>query len=228
MIYWAFLLLAIGLFVVVLELFLPSGGMLGIFASALIITSIVLGFMDGLKSGALILLITVIALPALLGAMVKIWPHTPLGKMILLKDLKPEDVLPNRRHAERRASLEGQLGVAKTKMLPSGTVVINGEKYDARLEMPGWAQSGFDDSKWEKVEILDHSKDILVAPQGPPVKAIEEIKPKKLITTPKGEIVLDLGQNIVGWARMKVKGPEGHKVTLKFAEVLVHQVPIRD
>ena len=98
--------------------------------------------------------------------------------------------------------------------------MYNGEKYDARLEMDGWAKTGFDDSQWQKVKILDHSKDILVAPQGPPVKAIEEIKPKKLMTTPKGEIVLDLGQNIVGWARMKVNGQKGHKVTLKFAEVL--------
>ena len=98
--------------------------------------------------------------------------------------------------------------------------MYNGEKYDARLEMEGWANSQFDDSNWTNVEILDHPKDILIAPQGPPVRAIEEITPKKLITTPKGEIVLDLGQNIVGWARMKVKGKAGDKVTLKFAEVL--------
>ena len=98
--------------------------------------------------------------------------------------------------------------------------MYNGEKYDARLEMEGWADTGFNDSEWTDVQIVEHSKDILVAPQGPPVKATEELKPKELITTPKGEIVLDLGQNMVGWARMKVQGPKGHKVTLKFAEVL--------
>lgn len=98
--------------------------------------------------------------------------------------------------------------------------MYNGEKYDARLEMTGWSKNGFDDTAWQQVEILNHSKDILVAPQGPPVKAIEEIIPKEIINTPKGETVLDLGQNIVGWARMKVQGPKGHKVTLKFAEVL--------
>ena len=98
--------------------------------------------------------------------------------------------------------------------------MYNGEKYDARLEMDGWAQIGFDESEWSAVEIIDHSKAILVAPQGPPVRAIEEIQPKELITTPKGEVVLDLGQNIVGWARMRVKGNTGDKVTLKFAEVL--------
>jgi alpha-L-rhamnosidase len=98
--------------------------------------------------------------------------------------------------------------------------MYNGEKYDARLEMTGWANSNFDDNEWSKVEILNHSKSILVAPQGPAVRAIEEVKPKKLITTLKGEIVLDLGQNIVGWARMKVNGNAGEKVTLQFAEVL--------
>jgi len=98
--------------------------------------------------------------------------------------------------------------------------MYNGEKYDARLEMDGWTNTDFDDSKWTTVEILDHPTTILVAPQGVPVRAIEEIRPKELITTPKGEIVLDLGQNIVGWARMKVKGKAGDKVTLKFAEVL--------
>ena len=98
--------------------------------------------------------------------------------------------------------------------------MYNGEKYDARREMDGWADYGFDDSKWTPVEILDHSKDILIAPQGPPVRATQEIKPLKMITTPKGEIVLNLGQNIAGWARLKVKGKKGDKVTLKFAEVL--------
>ncbi len=67
---------------------------------------------------------------------------------------------------------------------------------------------------------MDHSKDILIAPQGDPVKAIQEISPIKLITTPKGETVLDMGQNMVGWVRLKVNGNKGDKVILQFAEVL--------
>ena len=98
--------------------------------------------------------------------------------------------------------------------------MYNGELYDAQLEIDGWAESDFNDSNWADVEIIEHPKNILIAPQGPPVRAIEEIRPKEIITTPKGEVVLDLGQNIVGWARMKVKGNAGDKVILKFAEVL--------
>jgi len=98
--------------------------------------------------------------------------------------------------------------------------IYNGETYDARKEMPGWAASGFNDSQWGKVAIIDQSKKILIAPQGVPVKAIEEIKSVKLITTPKGEMVFDIGQNMVGWVRLKIKGKKGDQVTLKFAEVL--------
>lgn len=98
--------------------------------------------------------------------------------------------------------------------------IYNGETYDARKEMPGWANAGFNDSQWESVKVLDQPKNILVAPQGVPVKAIEEIKPLKLITTPKGETVLDMGQNMVGWVRLKVQGKSGETVTVKFAEVL--------
>ena len=98
--------------------------------------------------------------------------------------------------------------------------IYDGEVYDARKEMPGWASAGFDDSKWGKVTITDQSKKILVAPQGVPVKAIEEIKPVKLFTTPNGETVFDMGQNMVGWVRLKVQGKKGDLVAMEFAEVL--------
>lgn len=98
--------------------------------------------------------------------------------------------------------------------------IYNGEKYDARLEMTGWDNAGFDDGKWENVTEIEAPKTQLVAPQGVPVKAIEEIEPVKLLTTPKGEVVFDLGQNMVGWVRLKVNGKKGDVVILKFAEVL--------
>jgi alpha-L-rhamnosidase len=98
--------------------------------------------------------------------------------------------------------------------------IYNGEQYDARLEMKGWAKPGFNGSEWKSVEITDHSKSVLVAPQGVPVMAVEEIQPISAITTPKGEKVLDMGQNMVGWARLRVRGNAGDTVIMKFAEVL--------
>ena len=98
--------------------------------------------------------------------------------------------------------------------------IYNGETYDARLELTGWTSTGYNADGWNTAEEVDASKDVLIAPQGVSVKAVEEIKPIEFITTPKGEKVYDMGQNMVGWIRIKMKGKAGQKVQLKFAEVL--------
>jgi alpha-L-rhamnosidase len=98
--------------------------------------------------------------------------------------------------------------------------VYDGEKYDARLERNGWSKPGFDDSGWAGVTVAKYGKDILVAPAGPHVKRIQEIKPVKIFATPAGDTVVDMGQNMVGWIRLKVQGPAGMHVKLRHAEVL--------
>ncbi|WP_319481545.1 glycoside hydrolase family 78 protein [uncultured Draconibacterium sp.] len=98
--------------------------------------------------------------------------------------------------------------------------IYNGETYDARLEINGWTSTGYNETDWQSVAEIDGPKDLLIAPQGVPVKAVEELKPIEFINTPKGEKVYDMGQNMVGWVRIKMKGKAGQKVQLKFAEVL--------
>lgn len=98
--------------------------------------------------------------------------------------------------------------------------IYNGETYDARLEKPGWSMPGFDDRAWSNVRIANHRKDDLVAPAGPPVRRTEEIVPLKILKTPAGDTVVDLGQNMVGWVRLKVQGNAGAVVTIRHAEVL--------
>jgi alpha-L-rhamnosidase len=98
--------------------------------------------------------------------------------------------------------------------------LYNGERYDARLEKTGWSSPGFDARDWKGVRRIEHSKEILVAPAGPPIRRIEELKPVKVLRTPAGETVLDMGQNMVGWTRLRVRGPAGTTVRLQHAEVL--------
>jgi alpha-L-rhamnosidase len=98
--------------------------------------------------------------------------------------------------------------------------IYHGETYDARLEKTGWATPGFADGGWSKVKVADHRKDDLIAPAGPPVRRIEELRPVKVFETPAGETVVDLGQNMVGWVRLKAQGPAGTTITLRHAEVL--------
>lgn len=98
--------------------------------------------------------------------------------------------------------------------------LYNGETYDARMEKKGWASVGFNEAAWWNVKVGDYPKDNLIAPAGPPVRRTQEIKPLKVFTTPAGETVFDLGQNMVGWVRIRVQGPAGTKIKVTHAEVL--------
>ena len=98
--------------------------------------------------------------------------------------------------------------------------IYHGETYDARLEKSGWAAAGFHDQGWSGVKVGDQGKEGLIAPAGPPVARIQELRPVKIFTTPAGDTVADMGQNMVGWVKLAVEGPAGTTVTLRHAEVL--------
>jgi len=101
--------------------------------------------------------------------------------------------------------------------------IYHGETYDARLEVPGWTTAGFDDRQWSGVRAARYRTDNLITPAGPPVRRIEDVRPVKILKTPAGDTVVDMGQNLVGWIRLTVQGPAGATVTLRHAEVLDKQ-----
>lgn len=98
--------------------------------------------------------------------------------------------------------------------------IYYGEDYDARREIPGWSTVTFDDQNWRNVTKANYSKSNLVAAGSVPVRLIGEIKPVRIFKTPDGTLVADMGQNMVGWVKLKVKGKKGRTVTLRHAEVL--------
>jgi alpha-L-rhamnosidase len=98
--------------------------------------------------------------------------------------------------------------------------IYNGEVYDARLEKSGWTSPGFNDNNWKAVVVGTDTKEKLIATYGPTVRKHETFKPVKIITTPKGELVADFGQNLVGLLQLTVKGKAGDKITIQHAEVL--------
>ncbi len=98
--------------------------------------------------------------------------------------------------------------------------IYNGETIDARMTKNGWAMPGYDDTKWSGVKVASHSMDVLVATYNETVKRKETFKPVRIFKTPKGEQVIDFGQNLVGWVTIKVKGNAGDKIVVSHAEVL--------
>jgi alpha-L-rhamnosidase len=102
--------------------------------------------------------------------------------------------------------------------------MIMGESYDARRELTGWDAPGYDDARWQPVQILPDPGMALTAMRGPTVRRILEIAPiadPVMIGEPaRSRWIFDMGQNMVGWLRLKVSGPAGSTVTLRHAEVL--------
>ena len=96
----------------------------------------------------------------------------------------------------------------------------DGEEYDARKEMPGWASPGFDDSRWQKAHLVAPPEGKLVAEMMEPIRVTETLKPVKITEPQPGMFIVDMGQNMVGWCRIKVQGPAGTTVKLRHAETL--------
>lgn len=99
--------------------------------------------------------------------------------------------------------------------------IYDGETYDARKEMAGWNEPGFDDSKWKNV-VAD--KDLGNAELLPKlfatVKVIQEVPAVKITEPTPGHFVFDFGQNMVGWIGLEMPGVKGETVTMRFAEML--------
>jgi len=98
--------------------------------------------------------------------------------------------------------------------------IFDGEVYDARLETPGWDLPGFDDASWKNVQAVEGSQGVLSAQMMPPIRVTDTIVPVRLTNPQPGVYVYDMGQNFAGWVRLRVSGPRGTEVKLRFAELI--------
>lgn len=131
---WAVILLLIGLALAMLEVFVPSGGMLGFLSVTAIIAALFLAFRYSPWSGLGFLGLALFVVPAGLVVALQIWPKTPMGKRILLPLPTSEEVLPHDQHLLELKRLVGRIGRAKTLMLPSGAIDVDGKTFDALSE----------------------------------------------------------------------------------------------
>ncbi len=98
--------------------------------------------------------------------------------------------------------------------------VWEGETYDARLETPGWDQPGFDDFAWNAAQRVEGPKGVLSAQMMPPIRVFDSIAPVTMANPRPGVYVYDMGQNFAGWAQLRVSGPGGTEVKLRFSELI--------
>jgi alpha-L-rhamnosidase len=102
--------------------------------------------------------------------------------------------------------------------------LLMGESYDARQERTGWDEPGFADAGWAPAERFPDPGVALVAQRGPTVRRTQELTlpaaPVAAGAGPAAAYIADLGQNMVGTVRLKVKGPPGTTIRLRYAEAL--------
>ena len=96
----------------------------------------------------------------------------------------------------------------------------DGCTYDARAELKGWDQAGFDDHAWSPAQVDEGVKANLEAQPGEPIRRMQELATQTLTEPKPGVYVFNLGQNMVGWARLKAKGRDGQQITVRYAERL--------
>jgi membrane-bound ClpP family serine protease len=133
-VYWAGLLIIVGIATAVIELFVPSGGLLGLISLASLVVAIGLAFKQGPLTGLSFLAIAVIGVPSALALALRWWPSTPMGRRLLLDIPDSEKMLPDTIARRELKALVGKVGEARSLMMPSGAIEIDGHMFDALSE----------------------------------------------------------------------------------------------
>ena len=138
----------------------------------------------------------------------------PVFRLLLRMDIERTDG-----HVETIVSDPSWQATTDGPIRQSG--IYLGETYDATKGIPGWDQPGFHAAAWRPARTVELDPDaILCAQRNEPIRVIQELKAVKITEPRPGQYVFDLGQNMVGWCRLKVRGPSGTKLTLRHGEML--------
>jgi membrane-bound ClpP family serine protease len=130
---WPLLLLAFGLLLLIAEVFVPSGGLIGFLAAGCVVLSLWHAFQRSMDLGLKFLVADCLLLPLALALAMYLWPRTPMGRLLLLSRPTPEEIEVS--HSTLRLDhLVGQMGRALTPLRPSGLVDFDGRRLDGMSE----------------------------------------------------------------------------------------------
>jgi membrane-bound serine protease (ClpP class) len=166
---WGCILFGVALVLLVLELGVPSGGLIGILAGVAAVSSIVAFFMYDPWWGGLAALLYIVLAPILIIFLFKVWLHSPIAKMMILGDNTPNPSTDEetaaeteRQRSERLAEIRaliGAEGVTETALRPVGTVRIKGQRVD------GLAESGIIEANTPIIVVDVYDNQIKVRPR---------------------------------------------------------------
>jgi membrane-bound ClpP family serine protease len=123
----AIVLYLVALLLLAIDIFVPTGGILLVCGAICAVMAIYFGFRSGTNAGLTMLLIVLATIPALFYAFLKVWPHTPIGRRVLLEPKKQSET---RRNDELRA-LIGTVVINRWPLIPTGQIQIGHRRYNA-------------------------------------------------------------------------------------------------
>jgi len=180
---FAIMLLVVGLGLAILEVFFPSGGILGFLSFCAIVGAVILAFRSGTAMGVGVLLTAVIGVPVVVVLALQWLPDTRMGRKIVLHAPTPEEVMPE--DERNLKSLMGKVGKAKSKMLPAGAVRIEGRTVDCVSE-----GGAVDPGQWVRV-IEVRGNRVVVRPLDPDELAATADDMDDPLSKPIDTVVLD-------------------------------------
>lgn len=143
---WGLLLLGAAFIVMVVDLFMPTAGVLAVVAGLLAVAGVVCLFRHDTSAGITGALAVLVLAPAMVLFGLRIWPDTPIGRRIIgIPSDEEQERLAAERAAEekRRRELIGTTAMVVVDLRPVGMVEIAGKRFDAKSEtffVPAGAQ----------------------------------------------------------------------------------------
>ncbi|MFY0606451.1 MAG: family 78 glycoside hydrolase catalytic domain [Cyclobacteriaceae bacterium] len=99
--------------------------------------------------------------------------------------------------------------------------IYGGDTYDARFEINGWNDLGYDDSAWSQPLVVDPKLKKISHQNIPPIRELKRLSPQRVFQSPDGEWIVDFGQNIAGWVEIKVQEEKGQLINMIMTEALL-------
>jgi membrane-bound ClpP family serine protease len=129
---WAVILLGIALILVIVELFIPSGGLIAMCAAVATVGGVVMLFKVNQTLGMIGAIVALLGLPFLVAFGLRLWPHTPVAKWLTIETpTRDPDMPPAESDAGPKVGSEGK---AVTDLRPVGTCIIAGKRHECLAE----------------------------------------------------------------------------------------------
>lgn len=142
----------------------------------------------------------------------------PYGQEPAIAAILSIDFLDGRRQVVRTNITDGEWTTGPSEVTFDS--LYDGQTIDAGLRSDEWSRLGFSGKGWQPARHFDGQAPTIEPAIAPPIRRIATLQPSKIWTAPSGATLVDFGENVVGFVRMRTRGPRGAVMTLRHAEVL--------